>query len=445
MASNTEKNRLDRLQAETRRFQQRDAALSAISRKYWIARRTILVGGFLIAVLVFALAGQSAGWVVVGVALALFIGVAIYHQKVLTSLDVNRMWLNIKATQIARINLDWKHLPDHTEQPPTPGHPFEFDLDITGEYSLHRLLDSTVTGGGSKRLREWLLSTKPDLDVISKRQAVVRELSGLALFRQKLLLVSALMTRRARASLDAERVLAWIGPSASAAFPVWRLAVLSILSVVNITLFVLFEAAHLYPYWLFTWLAYLMIYWAGRGVTNTAFEQALALEESLKNLQTVFGHLEKYHHTHSPNVAAMAAPFLDPLNKPSAYLKRVSRAASGLSFRRGNPYVWGPVQAIVPMDLWYAYYFNRYRAALATLLPSWVEVWFELDALTSLANFADLNPEYAFPIVRPASHEEEPAFEALGLGHPLIPKHERVANDFKFDRRTRIGIITGSN
>ncbi|HUK89050.1 MAG TPA: hypothetical protein VLZ81_01530, partial [Blastocatellia bacterium] len=221
--------------------------------------------------------------------------------------------------------------------------------------------------------------------------------------------------------------------------------VLTILSAVNIVLFVLYLSVDLPPYWLITLLGYITISLFTRGQTQTAFEQALALEESLKNLRTVFGHLEKYHHVHSPNVATLCAPFLDKANRPSAYLKRVSRAASGLSFRRGNPYLWGPVQAVVPMDYWYTHFFNQYRDALAKLLPEWLDVWSELDALISLANFAFLNPGYAFPVVRPTLKDEAPVFRGAGLGHPLIPKTHRVRNDFQFDDRNRIAIITGSN
>jgi hypothetical protein len=446
--SNTRGNdddKSEQISGEIHRFQRRAESLSKISKRYWTARRSILVGGALLTFLSFELAGQPTGWSILVLVSVLFWLVAHYHRKILGSLEINTIWLHIKSTQIARINLDWERLPEHDRQAPTPGHPFEFDLDITGKYSLHRLVDTTLTAGGSKRLKDWLLSTEPDLDTIGTRQKLVRELSVLSVFRQRLLMVSAFMARRTRNRLETERILAWLGLDAHSGSDTRILAALSILSAANVLLFALFAIAHIPPYWAVTWFIYLIVSLLCRETTGRAFEQALALEESLKNLATVFGHLEKYRHVNSPNVAALCAPFLDSSKKPSAYLKRVSHVASVLSFRRGNPYLWGPVQAVIPLDFWYAHFFNRYRAALSTLLPTWLDVWFELDALISLANFAFLNPGYIFPKIRSTGKAEEPVFLARSLGHPLIPKTKRISNDFQFDRLTKIAIITGSN
>src|SRR6185295_8572820 len=65
------------------------------------------------------------------------------------------------------------------------------DLDITGERSLHRLLDSAVTEEGSERLRSWLLNTQPDEQLIRQRQTLVQELKDHSWFRDKLQLLSA--------------------------------------------------------------------------------------------------------------------------------------------------------------------------------------------------------------------------------------------------------------
>lgn len=439
-------HRPEQLEREIQRLKRRASVLSAISKRYWTIRRSLLIAGALVTFLAFALARPSVGWLCLLLFIAIFSVVAYYHGKVRNSLELNDLWLEIKLTQIARINLDWDRLPEHDRTPSSPKHPFEFDLDITGRYSLHRVIDTTLTAGGSRRLKDWLRNTDPDFDVIAKRQNLVRELASLSLFRQKLLLVSALMTGRTRARLDTERVLAWLSANADASLSPSRvLIILTTLSVINIVLFSLSFFAHIPAYWVVTWLVYLVLSLANRETTGTAFEQALALEEALKNLRTVFGHLERYRHADSPNVAALCAPFLDSANKPSAYLKRVSHAASVLSFRRGNPYLWGPVQAIFPLDFWYAHLFNRYRVALSSLLPEWLDLWFELDALIALANFTYLNPEYVFPHIHTGESNGEPVYRAISLGHPLIPKDRRICNDFEFDHKTRIAIITGSN
>jgi DNA mismatch repair ATPase MutS len=73
-----------------------------------------------------------------------------------------------------------------------------------------------------------------------------------------------------------------------------------------------------------------------------------------------------------------------------------------------------------------------------------LHVWFELEALCSLATFAYLNPEYTMPEV--VSHEEQAVlFAAQTLGHPLLPVEKKVSNSFSLDRSGEVIIVTGSN
>jgi len=81
------------------------------------------------------------------------------------------------------------------------------------------------------------------------------------------------------------------------------------------------------------------------------------------------------------------------------------------------------------------------KAELAQLLPSWLDAWYELEALNSLANFAYLNPEYTFPKIS----SDRGYVGARNLGHPLLIRDTKVCNDFELDQKGRIVILTGSN
>ena len=84
----------------------------------------------------------------------------------------------------------------------------------------------------------------------------------------------------------------------------------------------------------------------------------------------------------------------------------------------------------------------RSRLRVGESLPAWLQTWYELEALISLANFAALNPDCTYPIIDPAA---QPVFEAESLGHPLIPPGQRVYNDFSIPDLGQVTIITGSN
>src|ERR1044072_8506261 len=184
--------RLVQLEKQIARLSRRADQLNAISGKYWTARRIIFIAGALLALAFCNFAGTTSAWFVAALLGIVFTIVTVFHTRVRDSLTRNSLLIEIKQVQIARIQLHWERLPliDQSRRADA-NHPFESDLDITGERSLHRLLDCAVTREGSERLRSWLLSSRPDAELIQHRQKLVRELKGHSLFRDKLQLLSA--------------------------------------------------------------------------------------------------------------------------------------------------------------------------------------------------------------------------------------------------------------
>ena len=100
---------------------------------------------------------------------------------------------------------------------------------------------------------------------------------------------------------------------------------------------------------------------------------------------------------------------------------------------------------LLPWNLQVARYLNRYKAEISQSLPQWLEVWFELEALGSLAGYAYLNPDNVFPEIIDDMAEAQALFQAEALGHPLIPHQDRVCNDFSIAGAGAVHLITGSN
>jgi DNA mismatch repair ATPase MutS len=84
-----------------------------------------------------------------------------------------------------------------------------------------------------------------------------------------------------------------------------------------------------------------------------------------------------------------------------------------------------------------------------------LDVLADLEALSSFANFAYLNPDYTYPdfIVSPSG---EPTiqgtqattcliFDAESIGHPLVPRPKRVCNSVCLNENSKTALITGSN
>ncbi len=440
--------RVRALETQTRRLDRRLRRLNSTSEYYARCRGAIILIGLILPWLSFRYIGDRLGWTVTAILLIGLSIVVFYHKRVKTSIAKHEIWLRIKSTHVARLKLDWKNIPLPLPIPPQPEHPFEIDLDITGERSLHRLMDTAITKEGSERLRDWLLSGVPDQQVIQRRQSLVRELSTASLFRDKSSLFSALASKGSNQQRNASTLLEWLERRTSGRSLKPTFFFLAFLSVANLIIFTLASLGVTSTLWPTSFLVYfcaLFIAAFRRAKEMGSFKEALSMELALNQFRVIFQHLEAYSYRNRPELARLCAPFLDRHVRPSVEIKRVERVASALSLQ-SNPILWFWVHALIPWDFYFAMRLNQAKASIKSLLPVWLNIMFEIEALNSLANFAWLNPDYVFPSV--ASGNDEPDnlnFRAHELGHPLIPAMEKVCNDFALNKEQEIAIITGSN
>jgi MutS-like protein len=439
--------RLVQLEKQIARLERRAKTLNEISQKYWIARRIIFVSGVLLGLAFCNFAGSRAAWFVAGILLMIFSIVTFFHTKVRRSLTRNSLLVNIKKVQIARIRLDWDKIPRGDLSAPISNHPYETDLDITGERSLHRLLDSAVTKEGSERLKSWLLNSRPDMDLIKRRQALVQELKGHQVFRDKLQLLSAaarLETGPPRAGAsnfwNSSRLVDWLARIETKKSLLPIVIALFALSILNITSIV-FGTLKLIPQiWPLTFLLYVGSMLLLQSRIKSAFEELQDLENSLTHFQVVFRYLESRSYKNTPGVAVICSPFTDKGTRPSVEMKRLGLLAAALGVRT-NPLLSLLLHLLVPWDFYFTHRLELVKNEIAHLMPHWLDAWYELEALNSLANFAYLNPEYVFPAM--TSHSGR--FAARNLGHPLLKPEIKVCNNFELDHGQKIVILTGSN
>lgn len=442
--------RLQQLERQIARLGRRTEFLDQISRKYWNARRIIFVAGALLALGFCGVSGTRAGWITGALLAIVFSVVTVFHNRVRESLARVSLLIDIKRLQIARINLDWDRLPP-TEQSAfaVERHPFASDLDIVGERSLHRLIDSAVTSEGSERLRSWLLTVRPSAKTIEHRQALVRELKDYSLFRDKLQLLSAVARistvgpsqPRSRASHWNSRILVeWIERTTPHSSLLPTVLVLSALAALNIACVVLAAFELIPQIWPLTFLIYMGAMYLRQQRIASAWHELYELEKALTHFRVVFRYLESRSYKHTPRLAEICAPFADQNKQPSVEMRRLGFLAAALGVRT-NPLLWFVVHVLVPWDFIFTHRLEVLRNELAHLLPRWLDAWYELEALNSLANFAYLNPQYTFPKISSDSNR----YVARGLGHPLLHRETKVCNDFELDHNQRIVILTGSN
>jgi ABC-type multidrug transport system fused ATPase/permease subunit len=449
-------NRLRALRRHQERLDRWLDHLAQIDSRFTWIRLGVVVSGFLLFLLALGLGSAAWRWAVVLLSLAVFTFVVFLHRRLDRARQKTRLRREWTAAQLARLAPDWERLPPPLveEVPGLANHPFAADLDLLGERSLHRLVDTAISLGGSRRLRDWLLEIQPEAARTLGRQSLVRALQAHAGFRSQLALHGALAagaeagkpSRLAPVRWDGERLLAWFqGQPEDSGSLALVLVLLFGLAAVNLVLFVLNMLGALPAYWVVSLLAYFAVYGTRFSAARQLFDQAYELRSILTRLQAVLLFLEGYHFPSASGLPPLLAPFQCIPNCPSRLLRSVEwvLGAGGL---QNNPIAWFLFNLLVPWDLFFAARLQSLKKQVEAQLPAWLEAWYELEALNSLANYAYLNPESAFPqLLVPGGAENQPVFSAQGLGHPLITDAQRVVNDFSLQKLGEMVIISGSN
>lgn len=433
----TKDNRKSALERQVQRLGRRIETLQQQSNRF----STFRLFAFVIGLIVSVLAGFQNilfGWGVFLAWVLIFVGIVRVHNRITHTLSQHRLLQQLKTTHLARIVLDWEKIPLPPVQSPGSEHPFAIDLDLIGNYSLHHLMDTSVSYEGSVRLKNWLLATEPDDAQIHYRQLLVKELIPIWLFREKLILAARLVNEK---RWRGQSLLDWTDGDETTRFQPSALIVLTFLSSLTIVLFALNNAGILPQFWLLSLVAYLGLYGVFWRKIGDMFGPAKSLQDVVEQLDSVFHHVETFSYANTPHLKNLVQPFLDAETRPSKLLRRLKQVIAAASIQR-NPIFWMVLNLLMPYDLYVAYALQNTKTALKKSSVKWLEAFFELEALASLATFAYLNPEYTFPDVKNTS---QVIFTGKTLGHALIAYPEKVCNDFVFSKAGETVIITGSN
>ena len=357
------------------------------------------------------------------------------HRRVQWTLKQHQIWRDIKQAQRARIVLDWKRIPQRTLE--ADMHPLETDLDLR---TVHRLLDTSVTREGSHRLRQWLIDP-PTLATTQARQAVVADLCQRPTYRAKLQYLARLTEEERRKTIDISDLRQWL-QSPLTMPPINRSVILlGVLSAVSVPLLIASQFIPALRLWAgLAWGAYALFYLSRISLMNKISDNSQRMVDVLERVIRVMDYIETTNTAQQPNLTRFVAPIVQ--ERPSQVLKRLNRAVGAVNLR-GNLILWLAVNALIPWDMFFLRRLQIVRNEMGAQLPRWLAIWYDLEALSSLANYGDLTPQATLPTL----HDDPQAtvFATLNVGHPLINTGERVTNSFAFNKLGEVVIITGSN
>ncbi len=411
--------------------------LSRKSDKFSTVRLLVFVIGLIISISGYFIS-NIAGWIITFISLAAFSLVVHFHNRLLEGMRKCHAYMKIKEENLARMKVDWGNIPDPVINTAPQEMTTEKDLDLFGKNSLHNLIDTAVSFEGSMLLRKWISNYIPDQTEIRKRQNIIREMLGLEKFRDRFILKSRLISKK---HLDCSRILSWIKDSGNVALPVWLLPAASFLIFTYIPLFILSAFEIIPSYWILVFALYFLIYSANQKKIGKIIEESAELENQLKKLTSLIVYTEKYSFNKYENLKEFLSVFSDKKDSAAEKLKELQRIISALLIRE-NPIIRIIVNIVFPFDIFFSNRLVSIKSDIRDNIGAWIEKLNELECYISLSNFSHLNPDYSFPEILQG---KENYLEAVSLGHPLIKREVKVCNDFSFENKNEIVIITGSN
>jgi len=408
--------------------------LDRISARYANARTiAFVVSAGLAGLALFNRGPAYGGWMALGVGV-LFVILAALHHRIFLKEEAARLRATLSERGVARCSGAWRAFSETGARFSNPDHLCTPDLDVFGQGSLFQLVDQTSTLSGEEMLAGWLSQTG-DVEAARARQGAVQELVPQLDFREAL----ALEGRRASAEkADPAGFVRWAeGPSLLDSVR-WCRPMAWVLPPLSLVLYLLGREGLLHPrLWLMTITAQVLILLLTRKTFNEYFLQLSEVERAVARLGPAFAELERQGFRH-PRLQALVAGMLAGGESVSKRLGHFSRLLAFAELRY-NGQVYAVVNALTLWDIHWLFPLEGWRRRHGAQVRAWFDALAEMEALGSLAGFAHDRPHFCFPELSSGT----PAFEARGLGHPLLD--HPVRNDVALLEPKAALLLTGSN
>jgi len=375
-------------------------------------------------------------WISGGVAI-IFLVLFFFLIKKNIQLDKERKRISIliklAEEETLALQHSFLHFPNGKEYL-NPEHFFSYDLDLFGEGSLFQFLNRTSTVGGKDLFANWLQDPLKSKLEIEKRQEAIKELANLRDWRLNFLAEGKLF-EETKAMNDEIRL--WSGleltfkRSNMVRYLIWGIPVLTVFALIPTVLGI--SNLFLFMMILVQWIT-VSSFWK----TITYYFQFFGRKsELLSKYMKLLSHIDKFDFQ-----SELFRNQKGKIKKPSAVkaFEELKSLVKEFEYRQ-NILVGMFLNSFLLWDIRCMYRLWQWHQKYHTKLINWLDVVAEVDALVSLANFADNHPDFIFPKVE----ENDFEFVCTELGHPLLHPGKRICNDFALNHWSQVLIVTGAN
>jgi len=357
-----------------------------------------------------------------------------HHNKVNLKKKQAFLKKDINEQEIYRLEYKWKSL-DKGDKFYNEDHPYSSDLDLFGSGSLFQLLNRTSTNQGRSALANELL-VDPDHFRVQEKQSAIRELSpqinwcqdfqvaGLVYKEDSSQVTELLKWSRSSEKLTNRKILS----IARFLLPVIALVLLSMFFLASISFYLVL-------------IAIVVNGWVLKNTNEAVSELAEKTEDSVKVLKSyslMISMIEEKEFK-AQLLNDLKSTLIHGNIKTSSKILKLHRILNKLQ-SRSNLIYW-LFNIVLLLDIHWLLEAENWKNRIGHEVETWFESIHRFEILNSLAGFSIANPQYTFPEMKEGSY----TIEGKNIGHPMVPDHKRVCNDFRLLGKGNIVVVTGSN
>lgn len=313
-------------------------------------------------------------------------------------------------------------------------HPYAHDLDLFGAHSLFQAINRTVTPHGKEKIRQWLLHPLKSSDEITERQQAVQELSENPDWNHAF---RATGNCEPVSSLDLRQIETW--QQEQFVLPRWITPFTYIFPVITVTSWVLcsFSIISSSLPLLLSSVSFLCSYLPGKRMFR-AHSQLDVITRSFSNLHGLIEHFSRESYE-TKKLKRLHLQLFDQTTNANNALRALRKIQEGFD-QRTNLLVAILMNSLFMRELHLLRQLINWKKEYAASIPGWIEATGELDALVSMANYKYNHPDFTTPVPN-----DNTILRATSIGHPLLPNHACITNDFELEHLHEFYIITGAN
>ncbi len=369
---------------------------------------------------------------IIAVPIAAFVGLAVWHDRVLGAAGCASRAIRFYDDGIARLEDRWTGTGETGARYLDERHLYARDLDLFGTGSLFQLLSRARTHLGEELLAGWL--TNPaSIPVVLLRQKAIAELRDQLDFRESLATAGG-----DSRDIDTIALSSWAS-SPAAQESVW-LRTAAVALAIGIFATAIWWVRGGPPSPLLVVIILKMV--LTRPSRARVARIVRGVEMPLRHLDVLADTLALIEHAQfrSPRLVEIRSAMLSHGVVPSLAIRRLKRLSDMLDWRRNA--FFAPISAAVSWPLHLASAIESWRLEFGSKVLAWLSAVAEYEALSSLAAYSYEHPTDPFPEFIEGAVAQ---FEGAHLGHPLVPAARMVRNDVHLTPNVRLLIVSGSN